>query len=472
MKQFYALAILAFFTQQSSAQFSQNFDAVNALTSGCNLSINADRTTVATEVISGTASLFANPSLNGGNTKDYSTPYLNVINPLNSGATTTSLNIAFKYKLSEELTGAAVRTIQVALQSPTGCTYLAIVSMNADNDPITPVSFNHSFIVPTGVYRLVLKMGGSQGSGSVRVIVDDVQTSANAYYTFNGTCNTAPLVNNDVYFTSNFTTPTTFYSVLANDSELDNERFAMPVVTTASPNGTVVFNSDGSFTFTPNPGFTGILTTFTYTVFDKGYDAMSSTGVVTIYFMASAVLPVKLVSFNGILIENNPFLSWSVANNEDGARMEVEKSTDGRNFSTISVVMPTAKQGDEKYEFKEGKPLEITSYYRLKIINKNNTVSYSPVIMLSIDKSATDVLTLTENPVRNSVRFSLISKTNATATINMYDIAGKKLSSRQLTLQKGNNMMAVELDSKISTGTYLLEIVTGAERKVARFVKQ
>jgi hypothetical protein len=33
-------------------------------------------------------------------------------------------------------------------------------------------------------------------------------------------------------------------------------------------------------------------------------------------------------------------------------------------------------------------------------------------------------------------------------------------------------MIAIEIDSKISAGTYLLEIVTGTERKVARFVKQ
>src|SRR5688572_10039780 len=100
MKQFYALVIPAFFTLQSIAQYTQNFDDVNSLSSGCNIAVNANRTVLAGEVISGTASLVSNPMVIGIGTKDYATPYLNVNNPANSIATTTSLNISFKYKLS------------------------------------------------------------------------------------------------------------------------------------------------------------------------------------------------------------------------------------------------------------------------------------------------------------------------------------------------------------------------------------
>ena len=472
MKQFYALTIVAFFTLQSAAQFTQNFDAVNALTAGCNLSVNSDRTSLGADVISGTGSLFSNPPVNGSGTRDYATPYLNVIDPANPTATTTSLNISFNYKLNEELNGQAVRSIQVGLQSLTGFNYLAVITMDKDNDPLVPSTFNNSFIVPTGVYRLVLKMGGSQGNGTVRIIVDDLVTSANAYYTLGGNCNTAPLAMNDIFFTSNFTSPTNFTSVLANDSELNDENFATPFVSAASPDGTVTFNSDGSFTFTPNLGFTGISTTFTYTVFDRGYDPTAGSGVVTIYFTSASVLPVKLTAFNGILVDNRAMLSWSVANNEDGARMEVEKSADGRNFSTTSIVINTTNSGNEKYEFKESKTLDITSYYRLKIINKNNTVSYSAVVLLTPGKTSAQPFVITENPVRNSIRFNYTATSGTTAIVNVYDILGKKLFIRQLSLQKGINTTTIELDNKIATGTYLLELVNGTERSVARFVKQ
>ena len=59
MKQFYALtAIAVFFNVHSSAQFIQNFEPINSLTTGCNLTVNSDRTDVGTEVITGTGSLF------------------------------------------------------------------------------------------------------------------------------------------------------------------------------------------------------------------------------------------------------------------------------------------------------------------------------------------------------------------------------------------------------------------------------
>jgi VCBS repeat-containing protein len=66
--------------------------------------------------------------------------------------------------------------------------------------------------------------------------------------------------------------------VLANDSNPDGGAFTAQLLTTTS-NGTLVFNSNGSFTYTPNAGFNAI-DSFTYRAFD-GAD-LSSPATVTI----------------------------------------------------------------------------------------------------------------------------------------------------------------------------------------------
>jgi Bacterial Ig domain len=473
MKQFYALTSVVFFSLQVTAQFTQNFDDANALTSGCNLTVNSDRTITAGEVISGTASLYSNPPVNGSGTRDYSTPYLKIVDPVDPFATSTSFTVSFNYKLNETLNGQAVRTIEIGLQGLSGYISLTTITMDKNYDPLTAVTFNQSFTVPTGVYRLVLKMGGSQGNGSVRIIIDDLVASANPYYTLNGTCNLAPVVANDVYFTTNSTSATTFTSVLANDSDPNGESFSAPAVTATSPDGTVVFNNDGSFTFTPNPGFTGSSTSFTYTVYDNGFDPLAGTALVTIYFSSGAPLPVRLINFNGSLINNKTALSWSVANNEDNAKIEIEKSTDGKNFVTGSIVMSALKSGAQNYEYRESKELETTTYYRLKIVNRNSTFSYSGIVKLSFGKAIENAsLMMMQNPVRNSLNFNYSSSTNTTGTAIIYDMSGKKLLNQQLNLRKGVNVVSMDLANKIVAGTYILEIVSSSERATTKFIRQ
>lgn len=65
--------------------------------------------------------------------------------------------------------------------------------------------------------------------------------------------------------------------VLANDSDIDGDSLTAEIVT-GPTNGTLTLAADGSFVYTPNPGFAGT-DTFTYAAFD-GTDA--ATAVVTI----------------------------------------------------------------------------------------------------------------------------------------------------------------------------------------------
>ena len=58
--------------------------------------------------------------------------------------------------------------------------------------------------------------------------------------------------------------------------------------TTNPGNGTVVVNPDGTYVYTPNPGFTGT-DTFTYTITDA--DGDTSTATVTIVVVDSAPPP-------------------------------------------------------------------------------------------------------------------------------------------------------------------------------------
>ena len=82
--------------------------------------------------------------------------------------------------------------------------------------------------------------------------------------------NNPPVAEEDVYLTYlNTDLIVTAPGVLANDNDQDNDTMTAILEDDDLENGTLVqFNSDGSFTYSPNEGFSGV-DTFTYRVWDN-----------------------------------------------------------------------------------------------------------------------------------------------------------------------------------------------------------
>jgi hypothetical protein len=113
--------------------------------------------------------------------------------------------------------------------------------------------------------------------------------------------NDAPVANNDQYVTTQDTTVTIDPDgVLANDSEVDGDMLSVgDYDATSQYGGTVTVSGDGSFDYTPAPGFAGY-DTFTYEVCDAS--GLCDTGTVTVEVQArnNRSISVDLQSFSQI----------------------------------------------------------------------------------------------------------------------------------------------------------------------------
>ena len=102
--------------------------------------------------------------------------------------------------------------------------------------------------------------------------------------------NDAPVANDDSFTTPENTPISTMLAtgVLVNDTDLDGDTLTVnttPVVPVT--NGTLVLNTDGSFTYTPNLGFSG-LDSFTYEVTDGNGGLAQATVTITVMPVNSA----------------------------------------------------------------------------------------------------------------------------------------------------------------------------------------
>jgi hypothetical protein len=465
-----AIVLFSIVTTKGNAQFTENFDNSNSIT---NLSgncwqfvgINHSSDGVVSP-ITGTGSVYSNPPVSASGTRDINTPFLNI--------NSTSFTVKFNYQLSASLNGSQTRTIEIGLLDTAGVfSSLQIITMD-HNSPTTVQNFNQTFtLASTTVKRLVIKMGGTNGGGNVRTIFDDLYSSANAYYGNSTPCNSAPIAVND-----NFTGVTGQQisgNVMANDNEPNGEAMTSTVVVT-SADGTVVLNQNGSFTFTPNVSFFGSSTTFTYQLRDNGYAPLTSNiATVTLSFSIPIGLPVKLISFNAMLINNKVDLKWVTASEKNASHFVIEKSTDGSNFSDIGVVFAYGNTNEQKsYEYTDNISTSNNAviYYRLRQVDVDGKFDYSTVRIIRIGKQAENTITILTypNPVSSELRVTVPNGWQGKKIVYELFTMNGQVSKRSETTN-GGQTETINV-STLSTGIYIMKATCGDQIAQQKIVKQ
>jgi hypothetical protein len=465
MKKIFTLTVLAVaLLTKSRAQFQESFDNnLASLTSNCWSFTNIFLTNTPGEVITGTGSLYSTTAVNASGNGEFTTPALN--------ANVTSFGVSFNYKISNNLAGQATRTVTVGLLDAAG-SFTTLASFVLDkNTPTAMQSFNQSFELATlGLRKLAIRWQGTNGDGNTRLIFDDVKTTASAAYGPVNFCNSAPVAANDVFNITNLAT--TSGTVIANDNDPNGESLTASIVSTTGA-GSLTLNPNGSFLFIPNPLFTGSSTTFTYKVCDNGFDPLcSNTATVTFNFLSAIVLPVKLMNFQGAYNNNKISLQWADAENETADHFEIERSINGRDFTTVGIVMTTEKAGAESYAFNETVSAE-KLFYRLKMFDKNQQAQYSKILVFqSKVVLGNNNLKIINNPVQDKLTLSFASSANQAVEIHVYDLAGRLQMVQKAHVYAGSNTISLSLNSAFIPGMYLVDLTSETGKQSAKFIKQ
>ena len=186
-----------------------------------------------------------------------------------------------------------------------------------------------------------------------------------------------------------------------------------------------------------------------------------------------SVLPVELISFQGNINKSNRVsLEWKVAKNETIDQFEIQRSYDGNEFKTIGVVFASEKKDREDYMFYETINNFSKAMYRLKMIDKNNKVTYSKILVFQSKDATTSNIKIVGNPVTDKLTFNYSSFTAKTIDIKIYDIAGRVIISNKINSHEGTNTISFPLDSNFKPSMYVLELNNGSAIQTAKFIKQ
>ncbi|WP_149241678.1 hypothetical protein [Dyadobacter sp. 32] len=118
-------------------------------------------------------------------------------------------------------------------------------------------------------------------------------------------------------------------------------------------------------------------------------------------------LPLRLVAFTGIQENSTNKLQWQTADEVNTKSFELESSKDGRNFKQIATLQAVSK-GNNSYGYTDVTTYKGTLYYRLKMIDIDETFTYSR--MVSLNREGKALMNLYPNPVAESLILSLENK--------------------------------------------------------------
>ena len=185
--------------------------------------------------------------------------------------------------------------------------------------------------------------------------------------------------------------------------------------------------------------------------FDYNLPVFTNTETTTV---VTDAFPLKRLSFTAKKQEKTNLLNWKTSQEINVDRFEVERSNNGRVFSKIGAV----KAGSLNYTFADNTPLATTNYYRLKMLDKDGSFTYSPIRSLSNYNSSLTI-TLFPNPAKDNLQVQIESDKKSLLQALIISADGKVLLSKNITAQEGSTLQSINI-STLPKGSYLLKILS------------
>jgi hypothetical protein len=185
---------------------------------------------------------------------------------------------------------------------------------------------------------------------------------------------------------------------------------------------------------------------------------------------AGTPLPVNWVSFTAKASGTDVDLNWQVSANQNAKVYEVQRSSDGTNFTTIGEV---ANQADlQSYDFVDANAGSGTHYYRILEVDLDGKSIYSKIV--SVNLSAADfTIRVLNNPVvasNTEAQLELSSAEGGNVQLEVWTLAAIRVGAFQQAISAGTSTVRVPLTG-LAAGTYVVKVQVNGTKRVLQVVK-
>lgn len=183
----------------------------------------------------------------------------------------------------------------------------------------------------------------------------------------------------------------------------------------------------------------------------------------------NSALPLNLIDFSVSLQNEETILTWQTSQEINTTHFIIERSGDGETFSPTGKVdaagnSPLAKD----YSFTDTNPLHGINYYRLKIVDKDGTFTYSKVVVVKNDNHIAS-FKIFPNPA-NNILYIEAKGIQGMVTIRVFDANGRRLKMEKAFLSD-NNPYLLNIKN-LPKGVYQLMIQNGTKLENLKFIRE
>lgn len=190
-------------------------------------------------------------------------------------------------------------------------------------------------------------------------------------------------------------------------------------------------------------------------------------------FYLGQPVPVELANFEGTCKDGKKDISWEFADITDFSIVELEWSDSGKDWQKIySTNNPGTKTSAGIFvnEYDDNRKINTDlNFYRLKMIDLDGDIQYSPIINVSCEFDENDVQ-IFPNPVSKSLNIDVELVKDSKITYQVQDLLGQTVMQGYMDGSEGNNRITMEAVELIN-GTYILSVQAGSVNVEKKFIK-
>lgn len=169
--------------------------------------------------------------------------------------------------------------------------------------------------------------------------------------------------------------------------------------------------------------------------------------------VSPAPLPLEMLRFEAAKEKEDVLLNWQTANEVGTSHFDVQRSLDGRNFSTIGRVN-THNQSANQYDFVDRKVPMAALYYRLQQFDLDGKFTFSPIRI--IEKSDKFYYKMSPNPTSDFLTISGNTDYATKVTVEAYSETGARVYQQTIAVE-GAYEHTIDM-TQLASGMYTLVI--------------
>lgn len=167
-------------------------------------------------------------------------------------------------------------------------------------------------------------------------------------------------------------------------------------------------------------------------------------------------LPSTGVNLSAVLNGNDVLLKWKTQTEVNSDHFEIERSADGRNFTSIGTKRAAGNSTTEiSYEDVDPSMNASVYYYRLKLVDVDGRFSYSNIAMVRKPGSVKSVR-MYPNPATSQVNLEF-SNAKGNYVISLYNQAGQEVVTQKSSITYGVQYITINRNS-LSSGSYVVRV--------------